>query len=98
MSVVDIIVRKRGSSWVAQVCGATELDTAPQVARLVYEDFRDSPEGQRAWSRVCSSERKADRILDDIYNRDVVDGEMMTDEEWDEISGNLYEMIYEGVF
>ena len=97
MGVVDIIIRKRGTEWAKQVCGMTEAKTAEDVARFVYEDFRDSPEGQRAWAQD-DSDAKADDIFDEIYNRDVIDGEMIADEEWESISDALYTMIYEGVF
>jgi hypothetical protein len=98
MSIAKVIIKNRGKKWAKDNCGTTEAKTNNDIALFVYQDFLDSEEGQRSWNQGEQDEEKVDYIFDQIYTRYVSEGEMMTENEWTQISDSLYNMVYEGVF
>lgn len=99
MSIQEKIREEKGGEWVEKTCGSNDPSTPSRVAGLVYYHYLDSEDGQRRWYFVDSDgEEKVDEIFDSIHSEYVLDREWMTEDEWQTISQELYNMVYEGVF
>jgi hypothetical protein len=92
MNINEKIAEDKGADWVLSNFGGDTAD-------LIYFHFRDSEEGELAWSRSdIPDEDKVDVIVDEIHDRYVGELEWMTDDEWALVSDEIYGMVYDGVF
>lgn len=95
MQVAKKIAADKGDEWAEKCAG--NLSGSEAVAQLVYQHFLESDAGKKAWDSP-ENEEKVDDIFDSIHDNYVHDLEWMTEEEWQQISDDLYSMVYEGVF
>lgn len=99
MRIQEKIRADKGNKWVKKTLSLSQPSAESQIANLVYYHFLESEYGERVWEAdLDDGEEKVDEIFDSIYSEYVIDRGWMSEEEWQKISGNLYSMVYEGVF
>jgi hypothetical protein len=99
MNINEKSAEDKGADWLLSNFGHGSPKSLGDTADLIYFHFRDSEEGELAWSRSdVPEEDKVDVIVDEIHDRYVGELGWMTDDEWALVSDEIYGMVYDGVF
>ena len=73
------------------------LEKLEEIFALKYEALQpEQATNSEWWIDYCDGQ--VDEIFDSIHDKYVEELEWMTEDEWQTISQNLYNMVHEGVF